>query len=572
VDILTLQLTTYFLLAVVLITAVLNLIQYLHGKKLKNELDTLETAKNKVINAPIMSELSKVESLVKNEKIEEKFKSWQKRFNNIKNVSVPHINDLLLEADFLLEQKKYDDILSKIADIEIKLYESRTKTHRLLKEIQEITLSEEKNRSIITNMKINYRELLQKFINDKEDYGYVTNSVELQFENIEKRFQEFEHAMDDNDYDEVSHIVKALDDMIKHMQVVIEEVPSIVLTTENLVPRKIQDVYDMYNKMKNEGYQLDYLNVEYNVEEINKKISSIKDKLKVLNLEEILFELKTFLEYLDSVFNDFEREKITRRFFEEAVIVFKARVIRLNDLMNELYNQIDETKYNYDISEQDLGSLDNLNNELKILNNDFKSLYDTIRTRSFPYSKLNKELEILTSRLSKIEERLNDIVQSIGNMKDDEKRAREQLNDINDLLKRAKYKIREYKMPIIPNNYFVELKEAQAAIREIVKELEKKPINIDVLNTRVDTARDLAFKLYNTSNEMIKTVMMAEMAIIYGNRYRSSKIQIEEGLTRSELYFIKGDYKRSLEITINAIEIVEPGIYRRLLSLYDKEQ
>jgi septation ring formation regulator len=162
-------------------------------------------------------------------------------------------------------------------------------------------------------------------------------------------------------------------------------------------------------------------------------------------------------------------------------------------------------------------------------------------------------------------------MQTVGNMKDDEKRAREQLNDIEELLRKAKYRIRDYKIPIIPNNYFVELKEASSAVREIVKELDKKPINIEVLNTRVDTARDLAFKLFNTTNEMIKTVQLAEMAIIYGNRYRSSKPIVEEGLNKAEICFIKGDYKRSLELTINAIEIIEPGIYRRLINLYEEQ-
>ena len=105
-------------------------------------------------------------------------------------------------------------------------------------------------------------------------------------------------------------------------------------------------------------------------------------------------------------------------------------------------------------------------------------------------------------------------------MKDDEVRAKEQLIDINKFLVKAKGKMREYKLPIVPNNYFIQLKEAQNAIKEVTNELNKKPIDINTLNTRVDTARDLVLKLYNFTNEMVKTSMLAEMAIVYGNRYR----------------------------------------------------
>ena len=63
---------------------------------------------------------------------------------------------------------------------------------------------------------------------------------------------------------------------------------------------------------------------------------------------------------------------------------------------------------------------------------------------------------------------------------------------------------------------------------------------------------------------------MAEKAIVYGNRYRSGKQDIEDGLNRSEKMFINGEYKKSLELTLNTIDCVEPGIYKRLLGLYEK--
>jgi septation ring formation regulator EzrA len=101
--------------------------------------------------------------------------------------------------------------------------------------------------------------------------------------------------------------------------------------------------------------------------------------------------------------------------------------------------------------------LDVLSEDLENLNIDFKALSDTVRTKAFPYSKLIKELDALVIKLTRIEEKLEKIISSLGSMKDDETRAREQFNDINQFLKKAKDKIREYKLPIIPNNYFIQL-------------------------------------------------------------------------------------------------------------------
>ena len=164
------------------------------------------------------------------------------------------------------------------------------------------------------------------------------------------------------------------------------------------------------------------------------------------------------------------------------------------------------------------------------------------------------------------------ILDSIGSMKEDEIRARQQLEEIKLILKDSKYKIREYNLPIIPKNYFVELDEAQVAIKEIIKELDKKPITIEVLNTRVDTARDLVLKLYNTTKEMMKTAMFAEMAIVYGNRYRTESEELNKYLTYAEKLFFKGEYQKSLELSINSLNKIERGIYDKLLNLYSSKK
>ena len=65
--------------------------------------------------------------------------------------------------------------------------------------------------------------------------------------------------------------------------------------------------------------------------------------------------------------------------------------------------------------------------------------------------------------------------------------------------------------------------------------------------------------------------MFAEMAIVYGNRYRSNTEELDKNLTYSESLFYKGEYKKSLEISINALNRIENGIYNKLLKLYENE-
>ena len=237
-------------------------------------------------------------------------------------------------------------------------------------------------------------------------------------------------------------------------------------------------------------------------------------------------------------------------------------------LLNDILKDIDEIKRLYNLSDIQLEELYNIKNDLDVLFNDYNILIKHTSNNTFAYSKLTKEIEVLSLKLANLDERVEIILDSIGSMKEDEVRARQQLEEIKLILKESKTKIREYSLPVIPKNYFIELNDAQMAIKEIIKELDKKPITIEVLNTRVDTARDLVLKLYQTTKEMVRTAMFAEMAIVYGNRYRSSVNDLDKYLRYSEKLFYRGEYKKSLEVSINSLNKVEDGIYDKLLKLY----
>lgn len=540
-------------------------------KLLKDKIEELDKEKNIIESTPIDAELSKMETIIKNEKMEEKYNSWQERFKKLKENNLSRINDMIIDLDFDDGKRKYSDTLQKLCHIEIEISKAKVLADTLLDEIKEITLSEEKYRSIIIKLKTRYRELLNSFEIHKKEYDSISEIIELQFENIEKRFNDFEVSMEHNEYNEVVHIVKAIDSMVDHMGIVISEVPDLVLLITKLIPKRIEQINSVYDEMVKKDYPLDYLQIPYNIEETTKHVNDILDRVKVLNLEDCLFELKTMLEYLDSLFTDFENEKNSRKEFEEEAPIFERKLEKVNNVVADIYSQLDSIKNLYDLSDEDVKIIDEVNSSLLDLNRDYKTGIKDLKKRKIPYSKIVDDIKQFSNRLKKIDDDLDKALKSLGNMYEDEVRAREQLDEIQELLKQSKIKIRSYKLPIITNNYFVELSEANESILEVIKELEKKPIVINVLNTRVDTARDLVLKLYNTTNETIRLAKMSEASIVYGNRFRSDYENVAHALNRAEVLFYKGDYKHSLEVSTRAIEMVEPSFSKKIETFYKKE-
>lgn len=555
----------YYFLTMIIIVIVLLVISNKTKKKYLAQINELERQKNLVISAGILSELNKVESLINNDDLRKKYESWQKRFNEIKNDDIPKITDLINEVQEYFETKDYANLKSSIIKTEMDLNYLQTKSGILLDEIKEITLSEERNRDKITKLKAEYRNVLTTYKEDPESYSKIKTPLELQFENVDKLFASFENAMDKNAYTEAPKIVKAIDDIVSNLNEIINETKTICLYGENLIPKKIEDIKLIYKKMVQSGYNLDYLNIEYNIEEANKKIIDIFQRLNVLDVEDSIFELKTMHDYFDSLYNDFENEKVSKRLFDDYMRSIGIKLSKLEKISQELFKKVDELKYSYDLTDEEVASIIEIKDNIIDNHNSYDHIIDIFRNKTLAYSKLASEMENINNKLLKNEEKLNHTLETLSSLKDDELRAKEQLTEIEEILKDCKLKAREYKLPVVPKNYYVEFAEASLAIKEMIAELEKRPISIKVLNMRVDTARDLVLKVYNTINETTKTAKMAEMAIVYGNRYRVVNKDVDFGLTKAENSFYKGNYKICLEQAISAINIVEPGIHHKLL-------
>ncbi|MEG0908846.1 MAG: septation ring formation regulator EzrA [Bacilli bacterium] len=213
----------YYILTILVIVIVLNVINSKEKKKLRKEITGLEKERNLIISASMLSELNKVEALANNEELKIKYNEWQERFKKIKETEIPKITDTINEIDELFENKNYKELKGLILKADFDLNNLKTKADFLLDEIKDITLSEERNREVITKLKASYRAIKSEYMDNIIDFEIVKVPIELQFENVDKLFIAFEVTMEQNKYTEVGKIVKAIDDIIANLKEVIEE-------------------------------------------------------------------------------------------------------------------------------------------------------------------------------------------------------------------------------------------------------------------------------------------------------------------------------------------------------------
>ena len=162
-------LTILYLVIAIIVVIVLVVITIKNiQKQYEDTLTQLERDKNLIISGSILAELNKVEALINNKELEEKYNYWKSLFKDIKDNDVPKITDELIEIEARLKSKDKKNIDDDLARVEFEIYIAKSKASKLLDDIKEITLSEQKNREIVTKLKADYRNIFLQYNNSNK--------------------------------------------------------------------------------------------------------------------------------------------------------------------------------------------------------------------------------------------------------------------------------------------------------------------------------------------------------------------------------------------------------------------
>lgn len=530
--------------------------------KLINGINDLEYKKNELDGLPVLTELGKIEEIAKSEQLEEKVVEFKDRYAASKE-RLAKITDELVVLDEYVSNREFKEYYDKYSEIEAELYEIEEELNSILEEIEDIASYEEKYRDIVTKLKVRYRTLEKVYANKEESFGDIKKVIKMQLENIEKRFADFDLVMEEKLYNEVILVVKSIDTMIDHLGIVMDELPDILLLLNDLIPGRIEDLKIEYDKMIEEGYPLEYLDFPTNIEKIEKHKNDIYDRAKVLNITDSLFDAKVILEYLDGLFKDLEVERNAKKTFDVNNEEFAKRLKLIDTAIKDVYNQMDDIKALYGLKESDLEVIDNLSLKTSSLNKDYKKLLREVKKGKNSYVKENIDFNVLITSLDRLSDEVDRSIKSLGSMYEDELRARDELQNMKELLVKCRSRVRRHKLPIIHEDYKIEVSEAEEALEAVKQELESKPIIIKTLNMRVETAHDLIFKLNSRTNDILKYAYFTELMIVYSNKFKKEK-NLSDDLSKVEQLYSLGEYKESYDLCLKIMDTINPNSSKKI--------
>ena len=101
-------------------------------------------------------------------------------------------------------------------------------------------------------------------------------------------------------------------------------------------------------------------------------------------------------------------------------------------------------------------------------------------------------------------------------------------------------------------------------VREVNNQFSERPIHVKQLKDKVAKIVIQMNTFEDEANDVLINAVYAEKLIQYGNRYRKDHHSVDKSLNEAERLFKNNRYKRSIEISEEALESVEPGITKHI--------
>ena len=178
----------------------------------------------------------------------------------------------------------------------------------LLAELSELVGSEEKNRTEMEDLKEIYRESKRSLLAHRHLFGMMEKHLELRLENISEQFNDYDENTANGNYLKAREIVLFIQTILEKMKNDMESIPTILVELQTSIPSQIKELLEGYKEMVAEGYGLEHIQLEEEIESISTELSACFANIQQLEMVEVQENINTWRESIDQLYDSLEQE------------------------------------------------------------------------------------------------------------------------------------------------------------------------------------------------------------------------------------------------------------------------
>ena len=550
----------YTILAIIIIVLIIvGIMFYLRSNKRKI-VEEAEERKLKVQRLPFEENLKQLSELNLKGETRTKYDAFKRDTLDYTNNYLAPVEEKIHDAEIQLDKFQFSGAQSDIDDAHELMDKYEAGYQQQVEDVNEIVSLHKENEQVYEKCKTNYREMKRDVLANRHQFGDAASPLEKRIESFEPELVQYEELKEEGNYVQAHNHIMGLNESMNEVQKYMDEIPELIREAQKELPGQFQDLKYGCRDLKMNGYDLDHVKIDGTLQSLKTELNFVEPMISRLELDNANDKLEQINDKLDKMYDLIEHEVKAKNEVEETKEQITDELFKAREMNYTLRTEIDYIRENYFINESDVHSIRQHENEIQNLVAVYDEILKEMAKSAVRYSEVKDNLEYLDDHVKVINENQEKLQNHLIQLREDEAEAEDNLLRIQSKKEEVYRRLLASNLTSVPERFIIMKNEIDHEVRETNDQFSERPIHVKQLKDKVAKIVIQMNTFEDEANDVLVNAVYAERLIQYGNRYRKDHNNVDKSLNEAERLFKNNRYKRSIEISEQALESVEPGI------------
>lgn len=550
----------YTILAIIIIVLIIvGIMFYLRSNKRKI-VEEAEERKLKVQRLPFEENLKQLSELNLKGETRKKYDAFKRDTLDYTNNYLAPVEEKIHDAEIQLDKFQFSGAQSDIDDAHELMDKYEAGYQQQVEDVNEIVSLHKENEQVYEKCKTNYREMKRDVLANRHQFGDAASPLEKRIESFEPELEQYEELKEEGNYVQAHNHIMGLNESMNEVQKYMDEIPELIREAQKELPGQFQDLKYGCRDLKMNGYDLDHVKIDGTLQSLKTELNFVEPMISRLELDNANDKLEQINDKLDEMYDLIEHEVKAKNEVEETKEQITDELFKAREMNYTLRTEIDYIRENYFINESDVHSIRQHENEIQNLVAVYDEILKEMAKSAVRYSEVKDNLEYLDDHVKVINENQEKLQNHLIQLREDEAEAEDNLLRIQSKKEEVYRRLLASNLTSVPERFIIMKNEIEHEVRETNDQFSERPIHVKQLKDKVAKIVIQMNTFEDEANDVLVNAVYAERLIQYGNRYRKDHNNVDKSLNEAERLFKNNRYKRSIEISEQALESVEPGI------------
>lgn len=535
------------------------LIYFLLKKQNSNNINELNERKETLIKGVPTMRLETVKNMDISGKTLKKAKELEQEWNEIHSGKNILVENKILLADEMNSRGKFsksreyqNQALSEMDNIEIDI-------EKLILSLDEIINREKVNESTISDSRKKYKHIRQQLLTDTGAYAQSVESLESKLAELEENFEKYTKLTESGDHEEAKTITYEINDQLKQLSTLMEEIPGVLSTVENDFYPQIEEIEVSHEQLIRQGFVFPGTPIPKEAEDISNRVEYIQQKIGNLEIEEAKEVKAEVADNIELLYDRMETEIVAKQSVEKKLEDIRKLIYFLSEEVRVLFFEIDRVSQSYVLVNNEAEQIADLRTDVNIAEDEYEKIVDGIDSNFAIYSESEKALDELNEELEEISRDKDSVTDQLKSYKDQEMQLKNDLDAMQQTVREQKRIINSNNLPGVPSDYSEYYNHVSNALATLEDELARPKLKVekiyDIYNRCLEDVEELEVR----TNRLITYANLTEDAAQALYKYKDENPEVLQLIRQSEQMFNEVyDYEGAYSIVKDKLLRIAP--------------